>query len=84
VTQRPLALAAAAGQATEAAWKTIPSWYLLGRQDKAITPAAQRFMANRAGSEIVEIDSAHSSMVSQPRAVVDMIEEAAGQHADND
>jgi pimeloyl-ACP methyl ester carboxylesterase len=82
VTQRPLALAAAAGQTTAAAWKTIPSWYLLGRQDQAITPAAQRFMANRAGAEVVEINSSHASMVSHPGAVADVIEEAA--NADHD
>jgi pimeloyl-ACP methyl ester carboxylesterase len=82
VTQRPLALAAGAGQTTAAAWKTIPSWYLLGRQDKAITPAAQRFMANRAGAEITETNSSHASMVSHPRAVVDLIEEAAADHDD--
>lgn len=79
VTQRPLALAAGAGQTTAAAWKTIPSWYLLGRQDRAITPAAQRFMADRAGAEVIEIDSSHASMVSHPGAVVGVIEDAAGQ-----
>jgi pimeloyl-ACP methyl ester carboxylesterase len=84
VTQRPLALAAGAGQTTAAAWKTIPSWYLLGRQDKAITPAAQRFMANRAGAEITEINSSHASMVSHPGAVVDVIEEAANGDHDDD
>jgi pimeloyl-ACP methyl ester carboxylesterase len=82
VTQRPLALAAGAGHTTAAAWKTIPSWYLLGHQDRAITPAAQRFMANRAGAEVVEINSSHASMVSHPGAVADVIEEAA--NADHD
>ena len=84
VTQRPLALAAGAGQTTAAAWKTIPSWYLLGRQDRAITPTAQLFMANRAGAEVTELNSSHASMVSHPGAVVDLIEEAAGQDADHD
>jgi pimeloyl-ACP methyl ester carboxylesterase len=70
-------------QATAAAWKTIPSWYLLGRQDRAITPTAQRFMATRAGSKIVEVNSSHASMVSQPRAVADLIERAAGQRSDD-
>ena len=77
ITQRPLALPAAASPTTAAAWKTIPSWYLLGREDKTITPAAQRFMANRAGAKTHEIDASHLSMVSRPGAVVDMIEEAA-------
>jgi pimeloyl-ACP methyl ester carboxylesterase len=84
VAQRPLALAAGAGQTTAAAWKAIPSWYLLGRQDRAITPAAQRFMANRAGAEITEINSSHASMVSRPGAVADVIEEAANADHDED
>ena len=46
--QRPLSLAAAQENVTEPAWKTIPSWYLIGRQDEVINPAAQRFMAKRA------------------------------------
>ena len=28
------------------AWKTIPSWYLVGTIDKVIPPAEQRFMAD--------------------------------------
>jgi len=76
-TQRPVALAAGAGGTTATAWRTIPSWYLLARQDKTITPTAQRMMATRAGSTIVEIDSAHLSMLSHPNAVVDLIETAA-------
>jgi pimeloyl-ACP methyl ester carboxylesterase len=83
VTQRPLALTAGAGQTTAAAWKTIPSWYLLGRQDRAITPAAQRVLANRAGAQILEFNSSHASMVSHPGAVVDLIEDAAGQNPDH-
>ena len=77
ITQRPLALPAAASPTTAAAWKTIPSWYLLGRKDKTITPAAQRFMATRAGAATREVDASHLSMVSRPGAVVDVIEEAA-------
>lgn len=78
VTQRPIAFAAGAGPTKATAWKTIPSWYLLGLEDKTITPAAQRFMADRAGSKTVEIKASHLSLVSHPRAVVDLIEEAAG------
>ena len=47
-----------------------------------ITPAAQRFMAHRAGSTTVEIDSSHVSMISHPGAVADLIETAANATAD--
>jgi pimeloyl-ACP methyl ester carboxylesterase len=77
VTQRPLSLAAASAPTTATAWKAIPSWYLLGTQDKTITPAAQRFMAERAGATIEKVKASHLSLISQPSKVAELIEEAA-------
>jgi pimeloyl-ACP methyl ester carboxylesterase len=77
VTQRPLSLAAASAPTTAAAWKTIPSWYLLGTKDRVITPAAQRFMAERAGATIEEVKASHLSLISRPGKVAGLIEEAA-------
>ena len=71
--QRPVAAAAIEEQVTEPAWKTLPSWYLIGRQDEVISPAAQRFMAKRAKAHTVEIDSSHASYVSHPGAVTKLI-----------
>jgi pimeloyl-ACP methyl ester carboxylesterase len=50
-TQRPIAEGALAEPAGEAAWKTIPSWFIFGSLDKNIPPAAQAFMAKRAGAK---------------------------------
>ncbi len=77
VTQRPLALAAASGATTATAWKTIPSWYLLGTEDRTITPAAQRRMAERAGARIKEVKASHLSLISRPGKVAKLIVEAA-------
>jgi pimeloyl-ACP methyl ester carboxylesterase len=49
VAQRPFTEAAFAAPSGPIAWKSVPSWYLLGTEDKAIPPATQRFMAERAG-----------------------------------
>jgi pimeloyl-ACP methyl ester carboxylesterase len=75
--QRPVALAAGQEKATEPAWKTIPSWYLIGRQDRVISPAAQRFMAKRANARTTSINSSHVSYISHPRAVTKIILQAA-------
>lgn len=75
--QRPVSLAAVEEKSTEPAWKTIPSWYLIGRQDKVITPAAERFMARRAHSHTVEINSSHVSYISHPQKVTNLILRAA-------
>jgi pimeloyl-ACP methyl ester carboxylesterase len=75
--QRPVVLAAIQEKSTAPAWKTIPSWYLIGRQDQVISPDAQRFMAKRARSHTVEINSSHVSYISHPAAVTKLILEAA-------
>jgi pimeloyl-ACP methyl ester carboxylesterase len=45
-------------------------------QDLAIPADSMRFMAERAGSTIVEIDSSHAVTVSQPDAVAELIHQA--------
>ena len=43
-----------------------------------IPPPAQRMMAKRAGSTVVEAAGSHAVYVSKPEAVADLIEQAAG------
>jgi pimeloyl-ACP methyl ester carboxylesterase len=71
--QRPLSLAAAQEKATDPAWKTIPTWYLISRQDEVINPAAQRFMAKRAHAHTIAINSSHASYISHPAKVTKLI-----------
>ena len=61
----------------EPAWKTIPSWYLVATQDKAIPPATQRFMAERAGATVDEVRASHVPMISKPDATTRLILDAA-------
>ena len=76
-TQRPYAAAAfAATPSAPPAWNTLPCWYLLGTEDKAIPPALQQFMAERAKATIVEVPSSHVSFVSQPEAATRLILQA--------
>ena len=76
-TQKPI-FGAIFGQAPEAAaWKRIPSWYLLTTKDNAINPDLERLYANRIGATTVEIASSHAVFVSHPYAVVKLIEQAA-------
>jgi pimeloyl-ACP methyl ester carboxylesterase len=77
VTQRPIIGDALADKATKAAWKTIPSWSLVTLQDLAVPADAQRFMAERASSSVVEVDASHAVPVSRPDVVARLIDEAA-------
>ena len=72
-TQRPWSGAGYAGPSGPPGWRSIPSWYLVGTEDRAIPPAGQRFMAERANAQIEEVAASHASMVSQPEAVTRLI-----------
>jgi pimeloyl-ACP methyl ester carboxylesterase len=76
-TQRPLAASALEEPSGAPAWASIPSWDVIGTVDHALPPAAQEFMAQRAGSTVTTVHASHLSMVSHPRAVREVIEDAA-------
>jgi pimeloyl-ACP methyl ester carboxylesterase len=76
-SQVPWGVDALNGTISEPAWITKPSWYLVATDDKMIPPEAQRFMAKRAGSTVVEVAGSHAVYVSQPSAVAALIEKAA-------
>ena len=75
-SQVPWGVEALGGTISEPAWKTRPSWYLVTTDDKMIPPPAQRFMSQRAGATVVEVAGSHAIYVSQPKAVVELIETA--------
>jgi pimeloyl-ACP methyl ester carboxylesterase len=75
--QRPVAEAALNEPAAAAAWQTIPSWDVIGTNDRAIPPASQRFMARRANARITELPAPHVSMLAFPGKVTNVIEDAA-------
>jgi pimeloyl-ACP methyl ester carboxylesterase len=75
-TQRPGSFAGLAEPSGPPAWKDIPAWAIIGRQDKIIDPISLRAMAEHAGARIREIDASHVSMISHPEVVVDVIEQA--------
>ena len=65
-TQRPASLVANVTPSGAPAWKSIPSWAVLGTDDRVIPIGTQRSMAERAGATITEVDGSHVSMVSHP------------------
>jgi len=76
-SQVPWGVDALGGAIREPAWKKKPSWYLVATEDRMIPPPAQRFMAKRAGSTVVEVPGSHAVYVSRPDAVAALIEQAA-------
>ena len=76
-SQVPWGVEALGGTISEPAWKAKASWYLVTTDDKMIPPPAQRFMAKRAGSNIVEVAGSHAIYESQPNAVAALVQKAA-------
>jgi pimeloyl-ACP methyl ester carboxylesterase len=79
INQRPVTEAALHEKSTSVAWKHIPSWHIYGDQDKNIPPKAMDFMAHRANAKSIAVvkGGSHVVMVSHPKAVAKMIEQAA-------
>src|SRR6478672_4172572 len=59
------------------AWRSKPSWYIVGRNDRTVHPDLERFVAKRMGATIYEVDSSHVPMLSNPKLVIDVIRTAA-------
>jgi pimeloyl-ACP methyl ester carboxylesterase len=75
--QVPWGVDALAGEVTEAAWRSKPSWYLVATSDKMIPPDAQRGMSKRAGATVVEAEGSHAIYESKPADVAALIDKAA-------
>jgi pimeloyl-ACP methyl ester carboxylesterase len=75
--QRPFAVSAGSEPSGMPAWKTIPSWAVVGTADHVIPPAEQIAMATRAHAHITEVNAGHLSLISRPAQVTDVILDAA-------
>jgi pimeloyl-ACP methyl ester carboxylesterase len=60
-----------------AAWKSKPTYYIVGANDRTVQPDLQRFVAKRMNAKITELQSSHVPMLSQPQRVYEVIREAA-------
>ncbi len=76
VTQLPIATSALTDPTGVPAWKTIPSWAVVGTADHAIPPALQLAMAKNAHARVTEVNAPHLAMVSDPGAVTSVILQA--------
>lgn len=76
-TQRPGAFGGLADTSGTPAWRTIPSWFLIGTGDRIIPPNVQRAMAKRAGSKVTEFDQGHLGLMTDSKTTTRVIELAA-------
>jgi pimeloyl-ACP methyl ester carboxylesterase len=71
--QRPAAAAQFGEPSGSPAWKTIPSWSLIGTLDNVIPLALQEKMSSRAGARISRVRAGHLSLITHPGDVTKVI-----------
>ena len=76
-TQGQTAASVFGATVTKAAWKSKPSWALIAGNDRAIPPELETDEAASIKATSITVSSNHLAMLSQPRAVADLIEQAA-------
>ena len=83
IVQRPANVNAVSEGTVNEAFRSVPSWVLMTRQDRAISHDLQRFMVGRTDAQVTELDASHAVMISHPDVVADVITQAASsRHSD--
>jgi pimeloyl-ACP methyl ester carboxylesterase len=72
-TQRPGAAAQFSESSGEPAWKTIPSWSLIGTEDQVIPQPLQEMFGSRSGAHVTKVEAGHLSLITHPDEVTEVI-----------
>ncbi len=77
--QRPADPAVFSSRSRFPAWRTLPSWFVYGDDDRCLPVELHAYMAQRAGAveTVVVAGASHSLPISNPDAVARMIEAAS-------
>jgi pimeloyl-ACP methyl ester carboxylesterase len=74
LSQRPFAVVALSEAAGTPAWRSRPTWGILGTADRCIDPGVHRFDYQRMGAKVTEIQGAsHVVMISHPKECADVV-----------
>jgi pimeloyl-ACP methyl ester carboxylesterase len=77
VAQKPVHNSVFTAAPTAAAWKTVPTWYIVSQEDNALNPELERFYAKRMKATTTEIKASHVVFISHAKEVAKIIEDAA-------
>src|SRR3954447_9640035 len=76
-TQGPTAAAVFGATITTAAWKAKPSWSVIASNDRAVPPELEKAEAAGMKATSITVPSSHVPMLSHPKEIADLIEQAA-------
>lgn len=75
--QKPAFIQGLGDKAGSPAWKSKPSWYQVSTRDRMIPPELEEMMAKRMGAKVTRLPASHASLVSRPREIAALIEQAS-------
>lgn len=85
---RPQSLASFWSTSTHAAWRDIPTTYVLCLKDRPTTVVAARYLVEAARAsgrhkidKVIEVEAGHSPFISMPRWTAEMLIGEAGRRA---
>jgi pimeloyl-ACP methyl ester carboxylesterase len=81
-SQTPINLKVFETKLQNAAWRSRPSWAVIGTDDNAFGKGMLHSMAKRIGARITEVPASHALFMTQAKAVANVIDEAARSSAD--
>ena len=76
-SEMPVAAAAADAPVPVAAWHDKPSYAIVATDDRALSPRLAHWMYARSKAHVTEIRGGHLAFMAHPRAVAEVIEQAA-------
>lgn len=76
-TQGPTSLASGGTKITTTAWRLKPTWYLVAKRDRTISPDLERMFAARMNATTLSLPTSHVPMLSRPGEVAAFIGRAA-------
>jgi pimeloyl-ACP methyl ester carboxylesterase len=76
-TEAPTNTKSLGGVVSSPAWRNKPSWFIVAANDRAIPPALEATMASTIHATTTKLQSSHVVMLSKPKAVAAVIEDAA-------
>ena len=76
MTQGPLSGRAFGQTVTQAAWKTKPCWFIVTQDDRVVSPELQAAQAERMRAKVTLLHASHMSLLSHPKDVAAVIEDA--------
>jgi pimeloyl-ACP methyl ester carboxylesterase len=74
--QGPFAQSSNSETISAAAWRSRPSWFVIGEQDRMLLPDLEQATAKRIGAKTLVLPSGHLPILSHPDEVTDFVYQA--------